>query len=101
MPTATTDDMTDDVIAERCSAHDCCIRAPEVDVEPGYDRLRGEWHLQWMSADSAWFLAPPRGNVFEIRVAPDDDPLAALEVEGVRLDAVRRASERDDLFPPC
>lgn len=97
MPAATTDDVT----AERCSTHVCCIRAPLVAAEPGFEHLRGEWHLQWVEADGAWFLAPPRGNVFEIRVAAGEDPVAALEVEGVRLDDVRRASERRSLFPPC
>jgi hypothetical protein len=101
MPTATTDDVTDDVIAERCTAHACCIRAPKVDTDPGFDHLRGEWHLRWIPDDGAWFLAPPHGNVFEIRVEPGADPVAALEVEGVRLADVRRASERDSLFPPC
>jgi hypothetical protein len=37
--------------------------------------------------------------VFEIRVAAGGDPVAALEVEGVQLDEVRRAS--GSLFPPC
>ena len=91
--------MTDDVTAERCSTHTCCIRAPGVDAEPGLEHLRGEWHLQWFESDGAWFLAPPNGNVFEIRVAGGEDPVAALEVEGVQLDEVRRAS--GSLFPPC
>jgi hypothetical protein len=93
--------MTDDATAERCSTHTCCIRAAQVDVDPGYEHLRGEWHLQWVEEDGAWFLAPPRGNVFEIRVAADADAVASLAVEGVRLDEVRRVSERESLFPPC
>ena len=101
MATVTTNDVTDDLIAERCSAHACCIRAPKVDADAGFDHLRGEWHLQWMSDDGAWFLAPPHGNVFEIRVEPGADAIAALEVEGARLEDVRRASHRDSLFPPC
>ena len=91
--------MTDDVTAERCANHVCCIRAPRVDVDPGFEHLRGEWHLQWFEADGAWFLAPPNGNVFEIRVAAGEDPVAALVVDGVQFDDVRRAS--GSLFPPC
>jgi hypothetical protein len=97
MPTA----RTDDVIAERCARHVCCIRAPRVDVAPGFDHLRGEWHLQWVPDDGAWFLAPPKGNVFEIRVPAGEDPVGALEVEGAELDEPRHAIARDSLFPPC
>ena len=91
--------MTDDVTAERCSTHACCIRAPHVDVDAGLEHLRGEWHLQWIPDDGAWFLAPPKGNVFEIQVAAGEDPVAALDVPGVHLDDVRQAS--GSLFPPC
>ncbi|HEX5937215.1 MAG TPA: hypothetical protein VFZ75_05940 [Actinomycetota bacterium] len=93
--------VTDEGTARGCARHTCCILAPNVDVEPGFDHLRGEWHLQWVPGDGAWFLAPPKGNVFEIRVAAGEDPVAALEVEGVKLDEVRRAVAGDSLFPPC
>jgi hypothetical protein len=93
--------MADDSVAERCREHDCCIRVPRVETSPDLSHLAGEWHLRWMPDDRAWFLVPPQGNVFEIRVAEDADPAGELAVDGVGLDDVRLAIARDGLFPPC
>ena len=86
---------------ERCPQHECCIRVAQVETSPGSSHLAGEWHLMWMPDDHAWFLVPPRGNVREIRVADDERPTDLLAVDGVSLDRVRRAIDRDALFPPC
>jgi hypothetical protein len=93
--------MTDDSLPERCMEHDCCIRVPRMAASPDSPQLAGEWHLRWMPDDRAWFLVPPQGNVREIRVAEDADPTNELAVDGVRFDDVRRAIDRDALFPPC
>ena len=92
---------TDDSLAELCAQHSCCIRVPRVETSPEFSHLAGEWHLMWMPDDSAWFLAPPRGNVWEIRVTTGADPTAQLAVDGVMFDDVRRAIDREALFPPC
>ena len=47
---------------ERCTEHACCFRAPGVVAAPGFAHLAGEWHLEWMSNDSAWFLVPPQAT---------------------------------------
>jgi hypothetical protein len=93
--------MADDGVAERCRAHDCCIRVPRMAASVGFSHLAGEWHLRWMSDDRAWFLVPPQGNVREIRVAEDADPAEELSVDGVEFESVRHAIARDGLFPPC
>lgn len=93
--------MTNDGPLEPCREHACCIRALEVQASPGYSHLAGEWHLQWMSDDSAWFLVPPHGNVWEIRVTEGADPVGELAVDGVRFDGIREAIARSALFPPC
>ena len=54
-----------------------------------------------MSNDSAWFLVPPHGNVWEIRVLGGADPVGELEVEGVLFDGIREEIARNRLFPPC
>lgn len=93
--------MTDDNRAERCAEHRCCIRVPRVEASPGFSHLAGEWHLMWMPSDQAWFLAPPQGNVREIRVTDEADPTDELAVDGVMFDDIRRAIDQDALFPPC
>ncbi len=93
--------MTDGSLPERCTEHDCCIRVPRIETLPDFSHLAGEWHLQWMPDDRAWFLVPPQGNVREIRVAEDADPTKELAVEGVVFDDVRQAIDRGGLFPPC
>lgn len=93
--------MPDDDGLERCVQHPCCIRAPRVEASQGSARLAGEWHLCWVPDDSAWFLVPPRGNIWEIRVRHGGDPVGELAVEGVRFGDVRDAIERRGLFPPC
>lgn len=93
--------MTDDRLPERCPEHDCCIRVPRIETSPDFSHLAGEWHLWWIPDDRSWFLVPPQGNVREIRVAEDADPMEELAVEGVELDDVRHAINRDGLFPPC
>lgn len=89
------------VVAERCPEHRCCIRVPRVEASPGLPRLAGEWHLRWYADDGAWFLVPPQGNVREVPVAKDADATDELSVDGVLFDDVRRAIHRDALFPPC
>ena len=90
-----------DSVVEHCREHDCCIWVQRMAASSAFSHLAGEWHLQWMPDDRAWFLVPPRGNVREIRVAEDADPTKELAVEGVVFDDVRRAIDRDGLFPPC
>jgi hypothetical protein len=91
-----------DVTAARCAKHACCIHVPHLEASDGNPHLTGEWHLQWMENDGAWFLVPPFGNVIEVRVGPIVDPIGELVVEGVpAFEAVRIAIERDGLFPPC
>jgi len=89
-----------DVTAARCASHGCCIHVPRLEA-PDAPHLTGEWHLEWMGDDGAWFLVPPQGNVIEIRVPEGADPPGELAVDGVAFDDVRRAIERDGLFPPC
>src|SRR5919106_4635305 len=79
---------------ERCEEHRCCLLAHSVEAEPGSPYLAGAWHLEWMSDDSAWFLVPPHGNVFEIRVLGGADPAGELAVEGVSFDVIREEIER-------
>jgi hypothetical protein len=55
----------------------------------------------WMRDDSAWFLAPPQGNVWEIRVTGDADPAGELAVDGVMFEDIRREIDQKGLFPPC
>jgi hypothetical protein len=93
--------MTDDSPAELCTEHRCCIRVPRVETSPEFSHLAGEWHLMWMPDDSAWFLAPPQGNVWEIRVTGDADATGELAVDGVIFDDIRRAIDQKALFPPC
>jgi hypothetical protein len=93
--------MTDQGTPELCPEHSCCIRVARVEAAPGFSRLAGEWHLRWMPDDSAWFLVPPQGNVWEIRVTDGADPAGELAVDGVMFDDIRRAIDRDALFPPC
>jgi hypothetical protein len=93
--------MTDDSLAELCVEHSCCIRAPRVEASPEVSHLAGEWHLMWMRDDSAWFLAPPQGNVWEIRVPGDADPAGELAVDGVMFEDIRREIDQKGLFPPC
>jgi hypothetical protein len=87
------------VVVQRCTAHACCLRAPHVESE--VSGLAGEWHLRWMDRDSAWFLVPPHGNVWEIRVPRGEDPGARLAVDGVRFDEIRETIAREGLSPPC
>jgi hypothetical protein len=93
--------MTSDGSVEICTSHPCCIHAPHVETSNDSSHLAGEWHLQWMPDDSAWFLAPPRGNVWEIRVTDGADPVGELAVEGVAFDDIRDTIAREGLFPPC
>ena len=93
--------MTNDGSIEVCSEHPCCIRALRVETSSEASHLAGEWHLQWMPDDSAWFLVPPRGNVWEIRVTHGADPVDELAVEGVTFDAIRASIAGQGLFPPC
>jgi len=93
--------MTDDSSAELCADHGCCIRVPRVETSPESSHLAGEWHLMWMAGDSAWFLVPPQGNVWEIRVTGNADPTRELTVDGVMFDGIRRAIDQKALFPPC
>jgi hypothetical protein len=93
--------MTNDGSVEVCAEHACCIRAAHVDGSSASSPLAGVWHLRWMPDDSAWFLVPPRGNVWEIRVEAGEDPVGELEVDGMRFDDIRRSIVRDGLFPPC
>ena len=93
--------MTDGNLAERCAQHVCCIRAPLVEASPGSAHPAGEWHLRWIPDDRTWFLVPPQGNVREIRITEDGDPTKELVLDGLALDGVRGAIERDALFPPC
>jgi hypothetical protein len=86
---------------ERCEEHTCCFRAPGILAAPGFEHLAGDWHLQWMPDDSAWFLVPPRGNVREVRVPGGADPPGELAVEGVLFDDIRAEIARGGLFPPC
>jgi hypothetical protein len=85
---------------ERCEDHSCCLRAPII-AAPGFEHLAGDWHLQWMPDDSAWFLVPPRGNVREVRVLGGADPPGELAVEGAFFEDVRAEIARGGLFPPC
>ena len=89
------------IVAERCIEHPCCIRVPHVEASPELPHLTGEWHLRWFPDDSAWFVVPPQGNVREVLVAKDADATDALSIDGVAFDEVRRAIDRDALFPPC
>jgi hypothetical protein len=93
--------MTHNGAVEACTEHPCCIRAPRVETSPDASHLAGEWHLQWMTDDSAWFLVPPRGNVWEIRVVDGADPVGELAVEGVLFDDIRASIATQGLFPPC
>jgi hypothetical protein len=93
--------MASDGAAEHCPEHDCCIRVPWMATSPGFSHLTGEWHLRWIPDDRTWFLVPPLGNVREVRVAEDADPTDELVLDDVALDGVRRAIQRDALFPPC
>ena len=90
-----------DVSVERCDEHRCCIRANDVAASPEFPHLAGEWHLEWMPHDSAWFLVPPHGNVIEIRVLDGADPVGELIVDGAPFDGIRDVIARDGLFPPC
>ena len=91
----------DESVAEPCTEHACCIRAPRLEASPEFSHLAGEWHLRWYPDDHSWFLAPPQGNIREVLVAHDADPTEELSVDGVMFDDVRRAIHRDALFPPC
>jgi hypothetical protein len=91
----------DEIVAERCTEHRCCIRVPRVEASAGLPHLAGEWHLRWFPDDGAWFLVPPQGNVREVLVEKGADATDELSVDGVLFDAVRRAIHRDALFPPC
>ena len=93
--------MTNEVGVERCMQHACCLRASGVVAAAESPHLAGEWHLEWMSNDSAWFLVPPHGNVREIRVLGGADPVDELEVDGVLFDDIRGEIARNGLFPPC
>jgi hypothetical protein len=93
--------MTGESLAQLCAEHSCCIRVPRVEASPELPHLTGEWHLMWMPDDSAWFLVPPHGNVWEIRVADDAYPPGELAVDGVMFDDIRQAIDRKALFPPC
>lgn len=93
--------MTNHGSVEPCSEHACCIRAGWVPASPGFSHLAGEWHLHWMPDDSAWFLVPPRGNVWEIRVTEGADPVGELAVDGMRFEDIREEIARNGLFPPC
>jgi hypothetical protein len=93
--------MAEDQVAEPCTEHDCCIRVPRVEASPDYPHLAGEWHLRWFPGDHAWFLVPPQGNVREVLVPKDADATNELSVDGVMFDDIRRAIQRNTLFPPC
>lgn len=93
--------MTSDAGVERCTQHACCLRAHGVAAADAFPHLAGEWHLQWMTDDSAWFLVPPHGNVREIRVPGGADPPGELAVDGVLFDVIREEIARNGLFPPC
>ena len=93
--------MSENNLAERCTKHVCCIRAPLVEASPGSSQPTGEWHLRWIPNDRTWFLVPPQGNVREVRVAEGADPTHELMVDGLIFDDIRRAIERGALFPPC
>jgi hypothetical protein len=94
--------MRNDGSVEPCSEHTCCIRARDVRTSSDTSHLAGEWHLQWMADDGAWFLVPPQGNVWEIRVTEGADPVGELAVDGVvSFDDIRAAIARQGLFPPC
>jgi hypothetical protein len=93
--------MTSDGLVARCERHACCIHVPRIEASPGFEHLAGEWHLQWMANDGAWFLAPPQGNVFEIRIADGADATDELAVDGVAFDPIRAEIRRLGLFPPC
>jgi hypothetical protein len=86
---------------ERCDEHRCCLHARDVTASQGFARFAGEWHLEWMPDDSAWFLVPPHGNVIEIRVLDGADPVGELSVAGASLDPIREEIARSGLFPPC
>jgi len=90
-----------EMTAARCEQHACCILVPQLEAADGFAHLSGEWHLEWMGDDSAWFLVPPQGNVIEVRVPKDGDAPRELAVDGVPFDGVRAVIERDGLFPPC
>jgi hypothetical protein len=90
-----------EVKAARCEKHACCILVPRLEASDGFAHLSGEWHLEWMENDSAWFLVPPQGNVIEVRVPKGGDAPGELAVDGVPFDVVRAVIERDGLFPPC
>jgi hypothetical protein len=90
-----------EMTAARCAKHACCIHVPRLEAADGFAHLSGEWHLEWMGDDSAWFLVPPQGNVIEIRVPRDGDAPGELTVDGVPFEGVRAVIERDGLFPPC
>ena len=89
------------VTAARCTKHVCCILVPQLEASDGFAHLSGEWHLEWMGDDSAWFLVPPQGNVIEVRVPKGGDAPGELAVDGVPFEGVRAVIERDRLFPPC
>ena len=93
--------MTNDGAITICTEHECCIRVPQVQASDASSPLTGLWHLRWMPDDSAWFLVPPQGNVFEIRVSEGTDPAGALAVDGVPFEAIREEIARNGLFPPC
>jgi hypothetical protein len=86
---------------ERCDEHHCCIRAHDITASARFPHLAGEWHLEWMPDDRAWFLVPPHGNVFEIRVLDGADPVGEIAVDGVLFDGIREEIARNGLFPPC
>jgi hypothetical protein len=93
--------MSDESPVELCPEHRCCIRVPRVEAAPGFSHLVGEWHLRWFPDDRTWFLTPPRGNVWEIRVTDGADPAGELAVDGMMFDDIRRQIDRKALFPPC
>jgi hypothetical protein len=93
--------MTSDAGVERCTQHACCLLAHGVAADDAFPQLAGEWHLQWMTDDSAWFLVPPHGNVHEIRVPDGADPPGELAVDGALFDGIREEIARNGLFPPC
>jgi hypothetical protein len=86
---------------EHCDEHPCCLRANDITASPGFPHFAGDWHLEWMPDDSAWFLVPPHGNVIEIRVLGGADPVGELSVDGAPFDGIREVIDRDGLFPPC
>jgi hypothetical protein len=93
--------MTDGSVVERCHDHRCCLVARDLQASPGAAHLAGTWHLQWMSDDSAWFLVPPQGNVREVRVLGEADPVGELTIDVVGFDDARAEIARSGLFPPC